>query len=351
MKILEVSNFFYPKISGSSRYCYELSRRLAEDHEVTVLTTLYPRDLAPHERIENVEIFRVKSYGLGWNISSLSCILPELMKRVDLYDFVHLHSYLFLVSNQTGFLRLFKKFPLYLHLHGGMDIPSVGGFKPVFKKYLYDPIVKTGMLRVSDAVLSISKQDIAGMKNAFWIPNGVEIEDFPFIRRTHEKLNVGYIGRLEQWKGVERLPYIIGEVRKKEDVNFHIVGDGPLRAFLEESCDARFYGAVPFSEIPHIFETIDLLMLPSFIEGIPTVILEAFSSGCPVIARDVGGVAELISEENGFLVREDEEFVEKILYLSKNRDVIPKMGKNGRKMVERYHSWEKVLEKFEKAVL
>jgi len=92
MKILEVSNFFYPKISGSSRYCYELSRRLAKKHEVKVITTLYPKNLEKFETIENIDVVRVKSFGLGWNISSLSWILPELSKEVKNYDFVHLHS-------------------------------------------------------------------------------------------------------------------------------------------------------------------------------------------------------------------------------------------------------------------
>ncbi|MCK4311054.1 MAG: glycosyltransferase, partial [Methanomicrobia archaeon] len=101
MKILEVSNFFYPKISGSSRYCYELSRRLAKKHDVTVVTTQYPKNLKKFETIENIDVLRVKSFGLGWNISSLSWIVPTLSREVKNYDFVHLHSYLFLISNQT----------------------------------------------------------------------------------------------------------------------------------------------------------------------------------------------------------------------------------------------------------
>jgi glycosyltransferase involved in cell wall biosynthesis len=350
MKILEVSNFFYPKISGSSRYCYELSRRLAKKHDVTVVTTQYPKNLKKFETIENIDVLRVKSFGLGWNISSLSWIVPTLSREVKNYDFVHLHSYLFLISNQTGLLRVFKKFPLYLHLHGGMDIPNLKGFKPLFKRYLYDPVVKRFMLRTSDKILSISRNDIVGMKNAFWVPNGVEIRDFPFIKKNPEKLNIGYIGRLEEWKGVKSLPYIIEKVRKTKDRRFHIIGDGPLRSYLEKHCDAKFYGTVPFSEIPKIFEKIDVLILPSLIEGIPTVILEAFSSGCPVIARDVGSVSELVSSENGFLVKKDDDFAEKILYLSENNDLISKMGKNGRKLVEKYYSWDRVVEMIEEVV-
>jgi glycosyltransferase involved in cell wall biosynthesis len=78
--------------------------------------------------------------------------------------------------------------------------------------------------------------------------------------------------------------------------------------------------------------------------------LEAFSSGCPVIARNVGSVSELVSSENGFLVKNDDDFVEKILYLSENKEFISKMGKNGRKLVEKYYSWDRVVEMFEEVV-
>lgn len=350
MKILEVSNFFYPKISGSSRYCYELSRRLANNHEVTVLTSQYPQDLQPRETIEGIDVVRIISHGLGWNISSLSFVIPALAKRVDNYDIIHLHSYLFLISNQTGFLRLVKPFPLYLHLHGGTDIPPVGGFKPLFKRYLYDPLIGTFMLRVSDTILSISKNDIRGMENAYWIPNGVEPDDFQYRIKNHDKLQVGYIGRLEAWKGAKSLPYIVNNAKKKVDVEFHIVGDGPLLHYVERNCDATCYGQVPFDDIPDIFKKIDVLILPSLIEGVPTVILEAFSSGCPVVARNVGSVSELVSSDTGFLVDTDDEFVKRIVYLAKNRDRVKKMGKKGRKLVEEYYAWNKVVERFETVI-
>ncbi len=350
MKILEVSNFFYPKISGSSRYCYELSRRLANNHEVTVLTSQHPQNLHSRETMEGMDVIRVKSYGMGWNISSLSFIIPTLTQMVDDYDIVHLHSYLFLISNQTGFLRLVKKFPLYLHLHGGMDIPPVGGLKPLFKKYLYDPLIGMFMLRVSDTILSISKNDIRGMENAYWVPNGVEPDDFPYHEKNHDKLQVGYIGRLETWKGAKSLPYIVNNAKKKVDVEFHIIGDGPLLPYVERNCDATCYGQIPFVDIPEMFKKIDVLILPSLIEGVPTVILEAFSSGCPVVARNVGSVSELVSGNTGFLVDADDEFVEKVIFFAKNRDRVKKMGKKGRKLVEEYYAWDKVVERFETVI-
>jgi glycosyltransferase involved in cell wall biosynthesis len=46
----------------------------------------------------------------------------------------------------------------------------------------------------------------------------------------------------------------------------------------------------------------DLVTLPSYMEGCPNVVLEALASGRPVVATNVGGIPEILSEEYGRLV-------------------------------------------------
>ena len=55
-------------------------------------------------------------------------------------------------------------------------------------------------------------------------------------------------------------------------------------------------------EIPRWMNAFDLFCLPSRREGCPNVILEALASGKPVVASRVGGIPELINEDNGILV-------------------------------------------------
>ena len=92
-----------------------------------------------------------------------------------------------------------------------------------------------------------------------------------------------------------------------DPVNDHLllVGDGPLRNDLEKQAKARashihFLGQR--RDIPDILSAADVFVLPSLYEGNPLSIMEAMSAAKTVIASAVGGVPELIdNEESGLL--------------------------------------------------
>lgn len=121
-------------------------------------------------------------------------------------------------------------------------------------------------------------------------------------------LSVGFVGRLAKQKGVD----ILLEALRRMDPSIRaqftvfIFGDGPERQRLETtalelqlgSC-VRWMGDQPAETLIGSF---DMLVLPSRYEGMPYVLLEAQRAAVPVIATNVGGVNELLGENDAGII-------------------------------------------------
>jgi glycosyltransferase involved in cell wall biosynthesis len=86
-----------------------------------------------------------------------------------------------------------------------------------------------------------------------------------------------------------------------------IVGDGPERQRLEAAAAAygiservRFAGQI--SNVKPYYAAADVLVLPSHSEGSPYVLLEAMAAGLAIVATSVGGVPEMVEDEESALL-------------------------------------------------
>jgi L-malate glycosyltransferase len=123
---------------------------------------------------------------------------------------------------------------------------------------------------------------------------------------------VGYVGRFS-WE--KRPKFFLEACRsiasRLPDARFLMVGDGPeLPAVRRQAGEAGLGSRVIFTgfrdDIPDLLEAMDLLLLTSSQEGLPNAILEAMAAGRPVIATDVGGCREVVTEGvTGHLVAAD----------------------------------------------
>lgn len=152
--------------------------------------------------------------------------------------------------------------------------------------------------------------------------NGVDGRRFAIRDRLAERAALGlpgdrrivlYVGNLQRAKGGDILldaqARLVSEPPPGGPPLVCIVGGGELAEPLREQVDrlrigrhVRLLGPKLHADIHPWMSASDLLCLPSRREGCPNVVLEALASGRPVVAARVGGVPELITEENGVLV-------------------------------------------------
>ncbi|MGA9041763.1 MAG: glycosyltransferase [Terriglobales bacterium] len=150
------------------------------------------------------------------------------------------------------------------------------------------------------------------------IGNGLSASAFadttPALPRRPGLFRVGMIARMNTpAKNHSLLLRAAARLRGKfADLEFVLVGDGPLRLELETEAEklgvrdrAIFLG--DRRDIPAVLASFDLSVLPSTSESLSNAIIESMAAGVPVVASNVGGNPELITEARGALVPPNDE--------------------------------------------
>jgi len=142
--------------------------------------------------------------------------------------------------------------------------------------------------------------------------------------------------------------------KKDPNAQLILVGDGPERHRIErliDKLDLRKNIMVTGyrSDVAEVMNCADALVMSSESENAPLTILEAMSCGLPVIASNVGGIPEQITDgENGFLIplKNPEKIAEAALKLSTDEKLLAKMGAKARETVLQHFTKDKVLDQY-----
>lgn len=236
--------------------------------------------------------------------------------------------------------NLFKK--LYLKL----QYIKMVNFENKFLNY-FDGIV------VSDKDANFFKQN-SNFRNIFIIENGVDIK---FYKNTQnifpQNHKLIFTGSMDWRPNQDAIMFFIKEIyplikEEIKDVKLMIIGRYPPLKLKEiERLDHSIFVSGWVEDTRSYILKAQVFVVPLRIGGGTRLkILEALSMKKPVISTSVG--AEGLKVLNGkhlLIADKNEDFAEKTIHLLKNINLCKKLGYEGRRLVEKYYSWEKIAEK------
>jgi len=289
--------------------------------------------------------------------------LKDIIKEFQ-PDIVHTHAS---KAGALGRKAAFDmKVPVVVHtFHGHVFHSYFGRVKTELYKF-----IERSLARKSSGIIAISELQRQELSEIHKISNQNRIKVIPLgfdllkfndnLSQKREKIRkdfgleqdhvaIAIIGRLAPIKNHE-LFFEIVELIKKETTKklvFFIVGDGELRLFVEEKIkllsslgvDIRFTSWI--KDIATFNAGMDVICLTSKNEGTPVSIIEAQASQVSVISTDVGGVRDIIADnQSGFIVPKDNAriFADKLLILIESESIRKKFGENGWRFVrDKFH--------------
>jgi colanic acid/amylovoran biosynthesis glycosyltransferase len=188
--------------------------------------------------------------------------------------------------------------------------------------------------------------------------NGLNLAEFGRTDFSSTPPLIVAVGRLIAKKGFADLIRACGLLAEGgKPFQCEIVGEGPLENELRAQIEqlnlqnrVALSGAKPQREVRQRFAAASVFVLPSVvdpdggIDNLPTVIMEAMATGLPVISTDIGGIPEMVIEnETGFLVQPGNalalaETIEKVI---SDRPLAQRLGQAGYERAQRLFSIEK----------
>lgn len=325
-------------------------------------------DIAKYSKLDNTFVFvtdggiiyeQMKS--LGYKVICLKSKTKFNLNKLNTIVNLSKENDILIVHNEDPILRLYyyltkKKVDIkgIVVNHNCLNDESQIKYHGL-KLKIYDSIIQKAF-DISDEIWSVSKAGEISAKERYKIDdnkcriiyNGISPDVLNKSKNNKISLdgliNITYIGRLVDIKGVDLLINAFDIIKDKYNVKLNIVGDGTDRNKLENLTKelnienlVTFYGEQ--SDIDKYLKETDTFVYPSICEEIFGIsIVEAMAYGIPCIANRVGGIPEIIEDGiNGYLTKDKSanEIARLIENIINNKN-IEGVSKKARKTAEKF---------------
>ncbi len=359
-----VNGLYFPHTGGVESYIHNLAIHLNKLGYRIIILTSNTEKVNEIEHLEHFTVYRLPVINLV--DKRFPVIIPskktfDLIKKIksEKIDFFLIQMRFYTTSILGAVLSKQLQKPAFVVEH-------VTGYMTINNKILnylgkiYENWVTSFMKKRVTAFYAISKA-CANWLNNFNIEsqgifyNGVVLDSLnidesnAFTKKDNNEITFTFAGRLIESKGIKLLVEVFTDLQKKyNNIKLIMCGTGELYNELKEktadNSNILMTGQIAHSEVMKLLSNSDLVVIPSnYPEGLPTLILEAGACSAAVIATNVGGTNEVISnEELGILIepnnlQELKDAMEKLII---NKELREKLAKNLNKKIMQDFLWE-----------
>lgn len=290
----------HPHAGGAEVYTGEVARRwVSAGHEVTIFAAAVqgrPSD----EVIDGVRFVRA---GSRWGVYRAARLFYRAQPS-DRYDVVVDE----VNTRPFGCTKWVRDTPVVALIHQVCreiwfyEVPWPIAF---VGRYIAEPWWLRRYRTVPVLTVSPSSRDSLrayGLRNVVVVPEGIARKARPDVAKEAQP-TVVFVGRLVASK---RLDHAIRAVRAARrsipDLQFWVIGDGPMRRKLENDTSVRFFGRVSRADRDELLARAHALLATSVREGWALVVDEAAAMGTPTIGYACPGLVDSVAAAGGLLV-------------------------------------------------
>lgn len=372
MKVLLIHNRYQQK--GGEDVVFQSEGNLLAAHGHSV-----DRLLFDNTTIRSKRDILLSGVGIVYNTKSAK--IATVKMRIFQPDVIHVHNFFPLASPSIFFVAQAHQIPVVVTLHNYRLIcPSYNLYyngkiyeKSIHQKFPVDAILKgvyrNSKIQTATTVLMTgihkllhtwqNKVDkyivLTEFAKQLFLDSSLNVPVDQLVVKPNFTEDTGagsavredfflFIGRLTEEKGILTLLESAGKL----PYQLKIVGDGPLRGAVEAAVKANsrieYLGFRDKTFVNQLLKQCRALIFPSvWYEGFPMTIVEAFAAGTPVICSRLGGMAEIVQDQQTGLHTEPGnagDLAIKIDYLSKNPELAQTLGNTARATYEQNYTPE-----------
>ncbi len=377
----------YPLLSGGQIRTYNLLKKLANKHEVTLFSLIKSEEEKQYipelkKYCSKVQVFKrsekpftlqniLKTAFSSYPFLVIRNHAPQIITAVEeelkssKYDLIHAETFYMMphipqtaiptiLVEQTieylGYESYAKKAPIFLRPILNVDINKIRKWENFYWKACDTLIV------MSEEDKKYIGHEIGETKKIEVVANGVDTNWFDEIKKRATKTpTILSVGTFKWLPNVEAVKYLVAKVwplikKQLPNAQLKIVGNAPTEdvyQYENQDSSIKVIGRIP--DIRDAFATSDILMAPVFSgKGTRYKVLEAMASGTPIVATTtaVEGL-EVVNGTHVMTSNTPEGMAKLAIELLNNEEKRKKMAVNGKKFVKEQYDWSLISHKLD----